>query len=86
MIWYLSLAPKPMHPMLPRPSLLVINMRDSSILSKVNIQSAYQINLCPLLLMMRNAYLSGLKSLVTIIPGSITRVSLGRSVFAKVCT
>ena len=34
-------------PMLHYPSLLVINMRDSSILSKMYVQSAYHINLCP---------------------------------------
>jgi hypothetical protein len=34
---------------------------------------------------LQKPYLSGLKSFVTIDPGSMTRVSLGRSVFAKVC-
>jgi hypothetical protein len=81
MIWYLNLAPKSMLPLPhstgdqhekpfhPQRDVRSVCISDQSL---------------SLLLMMQNAYLSGLKSLVTIIPGSMTRVSLGRSVLAKV--
>lgn len=61
----------------------MINMSDCSILSKVYVQST---NISPERSWRGggNIYLFGLKSLVTIDPGSRTRVSLGSSPFAKV--
>lgn len=61
--------------------LLMIDVRDSSIVLEMNIKSRNvsisSVSNC------NPPYLSGLKSLVTIIPGSITRVSLGRSCLAN---
>lgn len=61
--------------------LLMINMRDGSIILEVNIQPA---EVSARSYSQREAYLSGLKSLVTIDPGSMILVSFGRSAFAKV--
>ncbi len=61
--------------------LLMINMRDGSIILEVNIQPA---EVSSHSYSKREAYLSGLKSLVTIDPGSMILVSFGRSALAKV--
>lgn len=64
--------------------LLVINMRDSSILLQVNIQPGNSSASISLQIDIVYAHLSGLKSLVTIDPGSMTLVSFGSSALANV--
>ena len=59
---------------------------NGSILSNMDVQSVY-VSMQHSLSSSQEisaAYLSGLKSLVTMVPGAITRCSLGNSVFAKV--
>lgn len=67
-----------------RAPLLVIYVRNSSILFQVHIQSMYRLVYVPYRVEVL-AYLFGLKSLVTMSPGSMTRDSFGRSVLLKVC-